>query len=337
MTKKIAIDASWFGPTGIGRVANEVITRKPPDWDIVEIRAGKKNAAPLTPIDLAKEISRVKADIFWSPGFMPPMYYGKTPVVLTIHDLTHLHYYKLHHRLYYNHIIKHLVKNADFIITVSDFSRKEFLSWSGMPSDKVGRIYNGVSSDFSSIGPINEIGRPYILYIGNRRSYKNILGLMRAFAKSGLSSKSFILALSGEPDESCLQAENELGLTGSIHYLGFIPESQLPSVYRGAHALAFVSLYEGFGLPVLEAMACGVPVLTSTASSLPEIAGGAAFLVDPKNIEEIAAGLQSICLDKALRNQLITNGLKNVTQFSWEKTASEYWNSFSKILSQSSN
>ncbi len=332
MKKKIAVDASWFGPTGIGRVADEVLSRHPPDWNIVEIRNGKKNAAPLTPIDLAKEISRIKADIFWSPGFMPPIYYEKTPVVLTVHDLTHLHYYKLHHKLYYNYIIKHLAKKASSVITVSDFSRNEFLSWSGINHEKVHRIHNGVSAEFSSTGPVTDIGYSYILYVGNRRSYKNVIGLIRAFAKSGLSSKGFILALSGGPDESYLQVENELGLSGSIRYLGFIPESQLPSVYRGAHALAFVSLYEGFGLPVLEAMACGVPVLTSTTSSLPEIAGGAALLVDPKNIEEIATGLQSICLNKELRNQLITKGLKNSSIFSWDRTANQYWNTFSKIL-----
>lgn len=332
MTKKIAIDASWLGPNGIGRVATEVISRMPPDWDILEIRSGKRNASPLTPIDLAKEISRAKVDIFWSPGFMPPIFYGKTPVVLTIHDLTHLHYYKSYHRIYYNYVIKHLVKHADHIITVSDFTRNEFLTWSEMPDETVDRIYNGVSSEFTSIGPVIEIGRPYILYIGNRRTYKNVTGLMKAFAKSDLCSKGFILALSGEPDESCLQIERELGLSGSVHYLGFIPEAQLPSVYRGAHALAFVSLYEGFGLPVLEAMACGVPVLTSTASSLPEISGGSALLVDPKNTEEIATSLQYICLNKELRNQLIAKGLKNASMFSWDITASQYWNTFSKIL-----
>lgn len=332
MSKKIAIDASWLGPTGIGRVAAEVINRAPTDWEIIEIRAGKKNAGPLTPIDLAKEISRTNSDVFWSPGFMPPAYYGKTPVVLTVHDLTHLHYYKSHHRIYYNYIIRRLIKKATSIITVSEFSKNELLSWSGIDKKIVQRIYNGVSPSFTSTGNATNIGRPYILYIGNRRSYKNVVGLIRAFAKSGLSLKGFTLGLSGKPDTSLLNLEIELGLSGSIHYFGFIPENELPSVYRGAHALAFVSMYEGFGLPVLEAMACGVPVLTSTTSSLPEIAGGSALLVDPNNIEDISTGLQSISLDHTLRNQLISKGIKNSRLFSWDKTASHYWKTFSEIL-----
>jgi glycosyltransferase involved in cell wall biosynthesis len=332
MVNKIAVDASWLGPTGIGRVAAEVLNRCPSDWTIVEIRNNKKNAAPLTPFDLSKEISRSNADVFWSPGFMPPFFYGKTPVVLTIHDLTHLHYYKVYHRLYYNYIIKKLVTYANLIITVSDFSKSEFLSWSGMSREKVVRIYNGVSNDFSSIGNVFTADRPYILYVGNRRSYKNVLGLMRAFAYSTLREKGFILALSGDSDEACQELESQLGLIGSIYYLGFIPESQLSSVYRGAHALAFVSFYEGFGLPVLEAMACGIPVLTSTVSSLPETAGEAALLVDPTNIEAITIGLESVCLDDDLRRSLIAKGLKHASMFSWDKTARQYWNSFSKVL-----
>ncbi len=337
MTKKIAIDASWLGPTGIGRVATEVINRAPADWEIIEIRAGKKNADPLTPIDLAKEISRTNSDVFWSPGFMPPAYYGKTPVVLTVHDLTHLHYYKPHHRIYYNHVIRHLIKKASSIITVSEFSKNELLSWSGIDKKKVERIYNGVSPDFTPKGNATDIGRPYILYIGNRRSYKNVVGLIRAFAKSGLNRKGFTLGLSGKPDTSLLNLETELGLSGSIHYFGFIPENELPSVYRGAHALAFVSMYEGFGLPVLEAMACGIPVLTSTSSSLPEIAGGAALLANPNSIDEISSGLQAICLNSAVRNELTVKGLMNANLFSWDETATQYWGTFSSILEKATN
>ena len=334
MTKKfrIAIDASWLGATGIGRVAAEVLERCPNDWEINEIRRGRRNAAPLTPFDLAAQIQRIDANLFWSPGFMPPARFGKTPVVLTVHDLTHLHYYKLHHRVYYNIFIRPLVKRAASVITVSDFSRQEFISWSGMPQDRVVRIYNGVSKNFDPAGLKLEIGRPYILYVGNRRSYKNVIGLMKAFSMSSLGDRGLVLALSGERDEACQLAEIEFGLEGKVHYFGFIPEEKLPSVYRGAHALAFVSFYEGFGLPILEAMACGIPVLTSSISSMPEIAGGAAYLVDPNSVQSIANGLEAVSLDEELRSHLIANGGQRVSDFSWDQTASQYWDTFSRLL-----
>lgn len=329
---RIAIDVSWLGPTGIGRVASEVLSRGPSDWNIIEIRHGRRNAAPLTPFDLAREIGRANADLFWSPGFMPPVRFGKTPVVLTVHDLTHLHYYNLHHRIYYNLLVKPLLKRTSRIVTVSDFSRAELLTWSGVNSDKVVQIYNGVSEDFSSVGPKVDIGRPYILYVGNRRSYKNVIGLMKAFAISGLADKGFVLALSGASDEECLRAESELGLGGLIHYFGFIPETSLSSVYRGAHALALVSLYEGFGLPILEAMACGVPVVTSNLSSMPEVSGMFAVLVDPHCIEEISLGLNEVTLNSELRARLSEAGMQHARKFTWASTARQYWDLFNQLL-----
>lgn len=329
--KKIAVDFSWMGPTGIGRVAAEVLERCPENWQILPIRKARPNASPTTPFDLAKEIRAAKADLFWSPGFMPPAWYGDTPVVLTVHDLTHLHFYKASHRLYYNAIIKPLVRKASALITVSDFSRNELINWSGAKQERVVRIHNGVSSSFRPTGKVRALDKPYVLYVGNRREYKNIPGLMAGFARSGLARHDFVLALSGERDTDCESLERKHGLLGQVRYLGFIAEEALPDIYRNAHAVAFVSRYEGFGLPILEGMASGVPVLTSNASSMPEVAGGAAVLVDPDNTEDISRGLQQICLDEELRTRLITAGQVRAGEFSWEKTAQAYWGVFAEI------
>jgi glycosyltransferase involved in cell wall biosynthesis len=332
--KRIAVDFSWMGPTGIGRVASEIVDRCPENWKIVPIREGRPNAGPGTPIDLAREIRAADADLFWSPGFMPPAWYGRTPVVLTIHDLTHLHFYKAHHRLYYNVIIRPLVRKASALITVSDFSRNELIGWSGAKPERVVRIHNGIGPSFARARQAHALDKPYILYVGNRREYKNISGLMAAFSRSGLAQQGFVLALSGHRDASCESLERQYGLFGHVRYLGFISEETLPDVYRSAHAVAFVSRYEGFGLPILEGMASGVPVLTSNVSSMPEVAGGAAVLVDPDNAEDIARSLKQICLDEELRARLVIAGQVRASAFSWEKTAQAYWQVFNEVATR---
>jgi glycosyltransferase involved in cell wall biosynthesis len=332
MKKSIKVDASWFGMTGIGRVAKEVLSRCPNDWDVQEIRANEKNAGIFTPLALSRKLVFSDADIFWSPGFMPPVIRSGIPTVITIHDLTHLHFYSKRHIIYYNSIIKKLLRNVNHVITVSDYTRKEFIEWSGVGWDKITRIYNAVGADFTQAGSKYSLGKPYVLYVGNRRYYKNVLGLMRAFKESGLAERGFLLALSGEVDSECSILARELKLDDSVVYLGFIPEKELYSVYRGAHALAFVSLYEGFGLPILEAMASGIPVLTSIGSSMSEVAGGAALLVDPNSVQSIASGLQSVCLDYDVREKLINLGLGNAMNFSWDKTAKQYWDLFENIV-----
>lgn len=328
---KVAVDASWSGPTGIGRMMSEVLARKPQGIDILNIREGLPNAKPLTPFGLSHALKKSGADIFWSPGFVPPVRTHGTPIAITIHDLTHLHYFNWKHRFYYNTVIRRLLKNVDIIFTVSDHARSDILEWAGLPEEKVVRIYNGVDPAFSAEGERMGIGRPYILYIGNRRINKNVDGLMRAFIKSGLAADGYVLGLTGKRDEAMEALESQYGISGDVHYFGFVDEADLPALYRGAHMVAFPSLYEGFGLPVIEGMACGTPVLTSTVSSLPEVAGGAALLVDPADVDDIAQGLQHLCRDDALRARLRTDGLVRASQFSWDQTAREYWDVLSRL------
>ncbi|WP_426190302.1 glycosyltransferase family 4 protein [Massilia sp. DWR3-1-1] len=323
---KIAVDYSWLGPTGIGRMAAEVISRAPPEIDILGIREGCQNARPYTPIGLALAIRTSDADAFWSPGFMPPAATFRTPSAITIHDLTHLHFYGTKHRFYYNHVILPLLRKVDLIFTVSDYTKLELQDWSGIPDDRIVRIYNGVDPSFSPDGPAIDIGRPYILYAGNRRGYKNVDNLMAAFARSGLASDGFMLGLTGKRDAASEAVERSLDIVGHVHYFGFVADAMMPDLYRGAHATAFVSHYEGFGLPIVESMACGVPVITSLNSSMPEVAGDAAILVDSHSIDDIADGLARVCRNISLRAALQASGLARAACFSWDSTGKDYWN-----------
>jgi glycosyltransferase involved in cell wall biosynthesis len=322
---RVGVDMSWLGPTGIGRMAQEVMRRRPSSVELCALREGRPNAGVVTPAALAISIRGAGVRKFWSPGFMPPLFGSGIACAVTVHDLTHLHYYGKKHRLYYDAVIRPLLRRLDVIFTVSDYTAGELREWSGIDAGRIVRVHNGVDPAFNPDGPKTDIGRPYVLYAGNRRGYKNVRGLLSAFARSGLAREGYVLGLTGAPDAELAQLAAALGVEKDVHYFGFVPEEELPALYRGAACLAFVSLYEGFGLPIVEAMGCGTPVVTSTASSMPEVAGGAARLVAPTDEAEIASALREVCLDQGLRASLAAAGLARVADFSWDAAAQGYW------------
>lgn len=319
----ILVDNRWFGETGIGRYVNEVLKRKPDCHTVTYLNMDWKIKNPVSPWLLGHAASHSTANLFWSPGFMPPA--GcKIPYVVTVHDLIHLHYGTPLHRLYYNQVIRRLLHNAASVFTDSEYSRDEILTWSGLSSERVSVISLAVDDSFCGEGNVFKPGYPYILYVGNRRVYKNIHRLIKAFGRAYINSE-IKLVLSGAEDPELLALARQAGVADRIVFLGRIEEEDLPSVYRGALAVAYVSLYEGFGLPPLEAMACGTPVLTSNVTSLPEVVGKAALMVDPSDVEAIAAGLTRISEDGCLRTDLITKGLERVKLFNWTTTAAKTW------------
>jgi glycosyltransferase involved in cell wall biosynthesis len=327
----ILLDNRWLGETGIGRYASEILKRKPVDVTIFNLNRDWKIKNPASPWLLASAINSSKSDLFWSPGFMPPAG-GKTPYVVSVHDLMHLHYGSSLQRLYYNQIIRRLLHNAAAILTVSEYSRSELLTWTGLSPEKVVVTHNAVSTDFSSDGDQYNPGFPYVLYVGNRRVYKNVNRLIEAFG-IGCKNTEIKLVLSGMEDPELFASAQKAGVADRIIFLGKIKEEELPALYRGALAVAYVSLYEGFGLPPLEAMACGTPVLTSNVTSLPEVVGDAAFIVDPFDVEAIADGLLQLTEDRELRERLIIKGLERITKFSWDISAAKTW----EVLKQSVN
>jgi glycosyltransferase involved in cell wall biosynthesis len=208
---------------------------------------------------------------------------------------------------------------ASRILTVSEFSRARIIEWSGVSPEKVVNVGCGVGSEYHPQVSPYDLPFPYLLCVSNRKLHKNEFRQVDAFAKSGLSDQ-MKLVFTGEPTAELANCIQRNRVTESVYFAGRVPEAQLPSLYRSAEALVFASLYEGFGLPVLEAMACGTPVITSNTTALPEVAGDAAVLVDPTSVDQIAEAMGRINRDSSLRKSLRSKGLIQAKRYSWEST-----------------
>lgn len=320
--KKILMDISWSNMGGIGRFTDEVsklltgISRK---------KIYRKCASPFAPLGLALNIClQRKIDLIFLPGYIPPLFCSKKFIV-TIHDLNHLDlddnssFFK---KIFYKLIIKRGCHQAYKILTVSNFSKDKIAKWSGVNPDKIITVYNGVSDNFNVGVQSMDLGYNYLLCIGNRKTHKNESRVLSAFVKANIDP-SIKLVFSGNPSSELDKLIVKYGISDRVHFKGFVSESDLPSLYKGSLGLVFPSIYEGFGLPVVEAMACGVPVLTSNVSSLPEVAGNAAILVDPLSVDAIADGITSLVNNLELRGHLVHKGLLRAKKFSWQNVVNE--------------
>jgi glycosyltransferase involved in cell wall biosynthesis len=211
------------------------------------------------------------------------------------------------------------------VICVSNYTRAEFLNWSKVDPTKVHVIRNGAPYRFVTNKSIYKLDHRYILYPGNHRAYKNLDRLLRAFAQSNIAEQGIHLLLTGDQSPELKRTINALSLEQVVHFCGRVPADQLPKLYKGAEAVVFVSLYEGFGLPILEGMASDVPVITSAVSAMPEVAGDAALLVDPHSVDAIAEALKRITTDETLRIDLIEKGRRRLTEFDWDLSAAKFW------------
>jgi glycosyltransferase involved in cell wall biosynthesis len=202
---------------------------------------------------------------------------------------------------------------------VSEFSRRDIADWLGITLDHVVVAYNAVGPQFSPSGKRVSMGFPYALYVGNQRQHKNIIRLIESMAALE-KARDLHLVLTGNPSAEARKAIKDLSLGKRVRFIGDVDDESLPALYRGAELLVLPSMYEGFGLPVLEAMACGTPVAASNCTSIPEIAGGAALLFAPERTDEIAAAIDRIATDSTLRNELRAKGLERACVFSWDNT-----------------
>jgi glycosyltransferase involved in cell wall biosynthesis len=314
----IYADQRWIGLHGIGRFAKHVLA----GVDYRPVRISSKPSAPLDPWRLARALGGLgKTDLFFSPGYNSPLY-GAYSFVFSVHDLSHIYCPENSSpliRLYYATVLRRNCHRASRVLTVSEFTKSQLVQWAGLPDEKVVNVSCGVDAAYSPAGKRFAFPHPYVLCVSNRKRHKNELRIVDSFAKAKLPSE-MRLVFTGGPTANIEGQVRANDLVGRVHFAGIVPEADLPSLYRGAVALLFPSLYEGFALPVLEAMACGTPVLTSKVTAMPETAGDAALLVDPTSVDEIAEATQRIVSDSQLRGELRDRGLIRAAQFSWSKT-----------------
>lgn len=242
-------------------------------------------------------------------------------MVFTLHDLIHLRIKEessIGKRLYYKAVVKPAAGGAARVLTDTAFSKSEILEWTGLPEHLVEVVGAGVSEAFRKDGPVRQSSAPYFLFVGSRKPHKNLPRVLEAFARSGLS-RHVRLALTGDADGLTLRAAAKLGIDSALEFLGCISDDDLAACYRGAVALAAPSLYEGFGIPPVEALACGCPVLAA-APAQREVLGDAALFVDPGNTDEISSAMLAL-MAPGTRQRLAALGLRRCRQFSWDKTA----------------
>lgn len=320
----VVFDSRWMGTHGIGRFAHEIHRRiKNRSIEIL----GNDPLSLRGIVGLEIDLYRVNANrkIIFSPGFNPSLFYRKR-YVFSIHDLIHLDIAEektTFKSLYYRYIVRPAVSDAHRVLTVSEYSRQRILEWSGVSPEQVVVVGNGVESIFSPDGPKHQPGYSYIFYVRNTKPHKNVHRLLEAFARLQLDFPELRLVLSGKPDDDTRHLALHLGIYDRVVFAGRIPEEELPAYYRGAVVVTMPSLYEGFGLPALEGMACGTPVVVSNTTSLPEVVGDAGILVDPYDVEGIAAGLKQALTDLPLRVELRRRGLERAKLFNWDDVAAK--------------
>ena len=316
---EILYDARWIGNHGIGRFASELYKRIP---GLNAYRSKRSPCHPLDPALLSAALRKQKPGIFFSPGYNSPIGWNK-PFVFSLHDLNHLCVRDNSNslkRAYYKYIIKPACHRAACVLTVSEYSKHEIADWANVCVDKVVNVGNGVGPPFTPQGHKYEPGFPYLLYVGSRKPHKNLPRLLQAYSASGVA-REVKLILSGHADKQILIEIDRWNLRSDVVFADVSVDDDLAAMYRGAKGFVFPSLYEGFGLPPVEAMACGVPVLTSNLCSLPEVTGDAAILVNPNDIEEIKEGIRQLVFNSELRTQLTIKGIQRVRNFSWNESA----------------
>jgi len=333
---KLLVDGRWLdGHSGIARYANAICSRLSKAIDVRVMHPRGHHAAVLAPIRLTKDLRFEKPDrLFWTPGFIPPAF-TKLRTICTVHDLNHRAHYGKIKRTYYDVFLKPILQRTDQIITVSHTAKRDLQDWLMFSDDeRIKVIYHGVDPAFSPKQRKPEAGksssRPYFFYPGNFRRYKNVERIIEALARSHHRGEAE-LHFTSPPTPALEHLIQDLSLTDDVVFRPNLAEHELVEAYRNAHATVFISLAEGFGLPLLESMACGTPVISGTLSCLPETGGEAAEYVDPLNVDAIANAMDRLLEDEALRAALVVNGLQRASQFTWEKSATEHMQTFLKF------
>lgn len=287
----------------------------------------------LLPITLRK----YQLDVVLFPKNVIPFFIN-TKSIVVIHDLAYympeLHAYPLVDTIYMKTMIKSSLKRADAIVSVSENTKNDIISLLGIDERLISVIYEAADSKYTKTTRSElevfkrnyGLAQPYIFYSGTLSPRKNMIRFLRSFNK--IKDKTLHkLVLTGGKSHNDKHVRELISKMGdSVQVLGYVPDEDMPLIYNLADLFVYPSLYEGFGLPPLEAMACGCPVIASNTSSIPEVVEDAAIIIDPYDVDEIADAMERVINDKELRKNLIEKGYENVRRFSWEKSAHEILN-----------
>jgi glycosyltransferase involved in cell wall biosynthesis len=321
-------------PTGIGVYANAVLPALQELPHVLipggEEGSGRQRLSRLmwSQVELPRLARRHKASLIFTPapeGYLGPQ---RIPQVVMVHDLRPIsHPERSLQSLYFRSWVPPLLRSCRHVLTNSQFTAREIQRCTGLPAEHITVIPLGYdAAHFTPGDPQGPISQPpYLLHVGQAYPHKNLRRLIKAFAYVAPAYPELRLVLAGKPHPTetpqlkVLAAE--LGLQQRVEFRTYVPYAELPDLYRGALAFVFPSLWEGFGLPVLEAMACGTPVITSLGSGTEEVAGDAALLVDPGAVEGLVDAMCAILVQSALRGSLRALGLTRAGCYSWASTA----------------
>jgi glycosyltransferase involved in cell wall biosynthesis len=369
---RVGIDARKLTDFGIGSYVRnllEAIARRPEARAYlfrVYVRGADLSAVPALPENFqvvqddspgysvseltrfAWRLLRDRLDLFHATHYViPPL--ARARAVVTIHDIIHVLYPQfLPNRaalVYARVMIRRALKRADRILTVSYNSKRDLVDYFGIPPARIEVVYNGVADRFrpeaahadrDRVAGKYGLPRPYLLFLGGEKPHKNVRNVLRAFAEARREKAlPHALVLAGPMPKNRSRVEaliSALDLDQRVVRPGVVPEEDLPGLFAGADAFIYPTLYEGFGLPVIEAMACGVPVLTSSTSALQEIAGGYAYLVDPMDVDAIAHGIVDLATDPKRRQEFAELGKRRARDFSWDRAAEETLRIYAEAL-----
>jgi glycosyltransferase involved in cell wall biosynthesis len=330
--------------TVLGSDLTVLLTRAPDGLD--DLAVSRIRAPFPTPNEYARafweqaivpfEVARLRPDVYHSPNYILPVAVG-CPTVVTIHDLFYLDasVHRLRSHVYLTALADIAIRRATRVICVSNYTRDRLLERFPRASGRVRVVGEGVDQRFqpqssAAMGGFRErlgLCQPYVLFVGTIEPRKNLARLMRAFEKAvtrtGAPHHLVVAGARGWKDGPVRQAYETSGVRDRIHMIGYLDEADLPTAYSAADVLAYPSLAEGFGLPALEAMACGTAVLTSQGSAISEVVGDSAVLVDPLQESAIAEGLERLLCDPRERQSLGDSGLRRAAGYRWDRVAEQ--------------
>ena len=284
-------------------------------------------------------------DLFHAPDFFLPPVKAKTRTIVTVHDLSFVREPDsvmpgMARQL--NTWVPRSVARADHVVAVSEATRQDLIELYQTPPEKISTLHHGVTENFKPVTEAAELqavrqkyglsSDPFILSLSTIQPRKNYQRLIQAFAELAPSLSLAIGGSKGWRYDAVFEEVAKQGLTDRVHFLGFVAEADLPALYSAASLFVYPSLYEGFGLPILEAMACGAPVVASNQSSLPEVVGSAGLLVNPYDVAALTETMAKVLAEPTLQQQLSTAGQAQIKKFSWAGMAKQLLDLYRKVL-----